>query len=155
MRCAACAIAVVMISGLTVLAQDPPAAQEPPVPAVNGGQRGAAPPRPPRPYEQVITSEAKTDKGVFDVHKVGETYYYEIPKAMLGKELLWVTQIQKNTLGAGFGGTAVGDRVVRWERQENKVFLRSIEYGIVADKSSPVAKAVAEANNDTIVMAFN
>jgi len=154
MKCAACAITVAMIFGLTVFAQDPPA-QEPPAPGGNGGQRGAAPPRAPRPYEQVITSEAKTDKGVFDVHKVGETYYYEIPKAMLGKEFLWVTQIQKNTLGAGFGGAAVGDRVVRWDRQGNRILLRNVEYDIVADKDSPVARAVAEANNDTILMAFN
>src|SRR5262245_28529480 len=104
------AIAVTIIFGLTVFAKDPPAAQEPSVTAAAGCQRGAVPPRAPRPYEQVITAEAKTDKGVFDVHKVGETYYYEIPKAMLGKEFLWVSQIQRNTLGAGFGGSAVGDR---------------------------------------------
>ena len=153
------AIAVVMIFGLTLFAQDPPAPQEPPAAGGGGGggggQRGAPPPRAPRPYEQVVTAEAKTDKGLFDVHKVGETYYYEIPKAKLGKEFLWVTQIQKNTIGAGLGGAAVGDRVVRWERQGNRVFLRNVEYEIVADKDSPVARAVAEANNDTIIMAFN
>jgi Met-zincin/Domain of unknown function (DUF5117)/Domain of unknown function (DUF5118) len=148
------AIIVVMLFGLAIFAQDPPPAQETP-PANGVGQRGGAPPRAPRPYEQVVTAEAKTDKGVFDVHKVGETYYYEIPKAMLGKEFLWVTQIQKNTIGAGFGGAAVGDRVVRWERQGNRVFLRNVAYDIVADKDSPVARAVAEANNETIIMSFN
>src|SRR5262245_19670126 len=148
--------AAVMICALTVFAQEPPAPQEPPAGGNGGGgQRGAAPARAPRPYEQVVTAEAKTDKGVFDVHKVGETYYYEIPKAMFGREFLWVTQIQKNTIGAGLGGAAVGDRVVRWERQGNRVFLRNVEYDIVADKDSPVARAVAEANNDSIIMAFN
>lgn len=147
-------IAALIILGLPAFGQDSPPPQEPAA-AGGAGQRGAAQPRPPRPYEQVITRDAKTDKGVFDVHKVGETYYYEIPKAMLGKDFLWVTQIQKNTLGAGFGGSAVGDRVVRWERQGNRVFLRNVEYGIVADGNSPVAKAVAEANNDTIIIAFN
>ena len=105
-------IAALIILGLPAFGQDSPPPQEP-APAGGAGQRGAAQPRPPRPYEQVITRDAKTDKGVFDVHKLGETYYYEIPKAMLGKDFLWVTQIQKNTLGAGFGGSAVGDRVVR------------------------------------------
>jgi Domain of unknown function (DUF5118) len=107
-------IAALIILGSPAFGQDPPPQE--PAPAGGGGQRGAVQTRPPRPYEQVITRDAKTDKGVFEVHKVGETYYYEIPKTMLGKDFLWVTQIQKNTLGAGFGGSAVGDRVVRWER---------------------------------------
>ena len=38
-------------------------------------------------------------------------------KAELGKDFLWVTQIKRTTLGAGYGGQAVADRVVRWERQ--------------------------------------
>ena len=139
---------------LPVFAQDQPAVQDP-APTAGGGQRGGNAARGPRPYEQVITKEAKTDKGVFDVHKVGETYYYEISKASLGKEFLWVSQIQKNTIGAGYGGAAIGNRVVKWERQGNRVFLRNVNYEIVADKDSPVAKAVAEANNDSIIMAFN
>jgi hypothetical protein len=142
---------------VSAFAQDSPQASESvPVQApANNGQRGAGTARSPRAYEQVITREAKTDKGVFDVHKVGETYYYEIPKAMLGKEFLWVSQIQKNTLGAGYGGSAIGNRVVKWERQGNRVFLRNVDYEIVADKNSPVARAVADANNDSIIMAFN
>jgi len=72
-------IAALFIFGLPAFGQDPPAQE--PAPTGGGGQRGAAqprPPRPPRPYEQVITKDAKTDEGMFDVHKVGETYYYEI-----------------------------------------------------------------------------
>jgi len=151
-------IAAIATLSVMALAQDP-APQEPaPTPgnnANNGGQRGAPAARGPRAYDQVITREAKTDKGVFNVHKVGETYYYEIPKTMLGKEFLLVSQIQKNTIGAGFGGSALGSRVVKWERQGNRVFLRNVNYEIVADPNSAVAKAVAEANNDTIIMAFN
>jgi len=69
-------IAALFILGLPAFGQDPPAQE--PAPTGGGGQRGAAQPRPPRPYEQVITKDAKTDEGMFDVHKVGETYYYEI-----------------------------------------------------------------------------
>src|SRR5262245_6888710 len=152
-------IAGIATVSVAVFAQDP-APQEPATTPANnanngGGQRGGGAARGPRAYDQVITREAKTDKGIFNVHKVGETYYYEIPKAMLGKEFLLVSQIQKNTIGAGFGGSALGSRVVRWERQGNRVFLRNVNYEIVAEKDAPVAKAVAEANNDAIIMAFN
>ena len=132
-------LAAIILVLIPVFAQDPPPTQEAagPAPAANGGgQRGGGAARGPRPYDQVITKEAKTDKGVFYVHKVGESYYYEIPKAMLGKEFLWVSQIQKNTIGAGYGGSALGNRVVKWERQGNRVFLRNVNYEIVADPAS-------------------
>src|SRR5688572_20313546 len=57
--------------------QDPPPTQDPPAQQTGRGGRGNQPN--PRPYNQVITSEAKTDDGVFKVHRIGETLYYEIP----------------------------------------------------------------------------
>ena len=38
-----------------------------------------------KPYDEVITKEAKTDEGLFSVHKVDDTYYYEIPYSLLGR----------------------------------------------------------------------
>ena len=69
--------------------QDPPPQQDPPAQPGRGGGRGNQPS--PRPYDQVITKEAKTDDGIFKVHRIGETLYYEIPKAQLGKDFLWQT----------------------------------------------------------------
>src|SRR5206468_9053543 len=93
---------------------------------------------------------------IFDVHKVKDTYYYEIPKGMFGKEFLWVSQIAKTAPGAGYGGQALGSgRVVKWERRENRVFLLNVDYRMVADKNLPIAKAVDAANNDMIIMSFN
>ena len=89
------------------------------------------------------------------MHRIGERLFYEIPTAQLDKEFLWVSQIARTTIGAGQGGQAVGSRVVKWERRNNRVFLRSISYDIVADRSQPIAQAVEAANNDTILMAFN
>ena len=119
-------------------------------PSGRGGRGGQ-----PRPYNQVITSDARTDNGVFKVHRVGETIYYEIPRSELGKDFLWVTRIKRATIGAGFGGQGVDDRVVRWEQQGNRVFLRQVNYDLVADAKEPIAQAVAAANNPTIIRAFN
>jgi hypothetical protein len=102
----------------------------------------------------VITKDAKTKAGVFKVHQVKDKFYYEIPKAEMGKEFLWVTQIAKTTNGVGYGGQALGNRVVRWEINENRVFLRNINYSVVADPKTPISEAVRNANNDTILMAF-
>jgi len=137
-------------------------AQEPQTPPTGAGPGAGQdfPTRPaqtvePKPYEKVITKEAKSDEGVFTVHTIKEKYYYEIPRSELGKEFLWVSQIARTTLGAGYGGQAAGNRVVRWERRGNRVFLRNVSYEVVADPSLPVARAVQAANNDTIIMAFN
>ncbi|MEX2362503.1 MAG: DUF5118 domain-containing protein, partial [Balneolaceae bacterium] len=35
-----------------------------------------------KPFSKVITSEAKTDDGLFNVHWVSEKLYYEIPDSL-------------------------------------------------------------------------
>ena len=116
------------------------------------GERREAPPL--RPYDRVITREARSDAGVFTVHRVRDRVYYEIPKAMLGREFLWVSQIASTASGAGFGGQAAGNRVVKWERRDRRVLLRSVSYEIVADAKQPIARAVQQSNFDAILMAF-
>ena len=151
------AFACAVIAG----AQDPPTPPQEPAgqqtpPAGAAGPRGALTPpsQDPQPYDRVITKEAKSKKGLFTVHQVKDRYYYEIPKSELNKEYLWVTQIARTTLGVGYGGQALGSRVVRWERNGNKINLRDVNYDVVADPSQPIARAVKAANNNAILMTF-
>jgi hypothetical protein len=109
----------------------------------------------PKPYEKVITKDAKSDEGIFTIHTIKEKVYYEIPKKELNKEFLWVSQIARTTLGVGYGGQAAGNRVVKWERKGNRMLLRNVSYEVVADPKLPVSRAVQAANNDTIILAFN
>jgi len=106
-----------------------------------------------RPYEKVITKDAQTQRGIFTVHRLRNRLYYEIPTAVLGKEFLWVTKIAR-TPGLGYGGMSVGNRVVRWERKDNRVLLRNVSYEVVADHSNPVSLAVRNVSNETVIMAF-
>ena len=131
-------------------AQDPP--QDPPAGGGRGGQQ-----REPeiRPFDRVITKDAKSDEGVFIVHRIRDRVFYEIPKDKLGREFLWVSQIAKTTLGAGYGGQAAGNRVVKWERRGDRILLRGVSYEVVANPAAPIAKAVESANYNPIVMAFN
>ena len=111
-------------------AQDPP--QDPPAGGGRGGQQ-----REPeiRPFDRVITKDAKSDDGVFIVHRIKDRVFYEIPKDKLGRDFLWVSQIAKTTLGAGYGGQAAGNRVVKWERRGDRILLRGVSYEVVADPS--------------------
>jgi hypothetical protein len=131
----------------------PPPATPAPTPGGPRGGPGAAS-QDPQPYEKVITKEAKSKQGIFTVHQVKDKYYYEIPKGELEKEFLWVSQIARTTQGVGYGGQALGSRVVKWQRHGNRIFLRNINYDTVADPKLPIAQAVRAANNDAILMAF-
>jgi hypothetical protein len=150
-----------LIAGLALFtpalwAQGPPEGQQQEQTGPPTGGRGGQQAEPaPRPYERVITADAKTKKGIFTVHQIRSRVYYEIPTAELGKDFLWVSQIAKTTLGVGYGGQAMGNRVIRWEKHNDRIFLRSVSYEIVADPKLPIAKAVQAANNESILMAFN
>ena len=156
---------VIALAAASAFAQEPPptppAPQPEQTPATTPPQTPPTPPGGPptapviRPYDRVITKEAKSDEGLFTVHRIGDRLYYEIPTAQLDKEFLWVSQIARTTIGAGQGGQAVGSRVVKWERRGNRVLLRGVSYDIVADRHQPIAQAVEAANNETILMAFN
>lgn len=105
-------------------------------------------------YSDVITKEAVTSKGVFTTHVVGEKIYFEIPKANLGKEFLLVTRIAE-TPGIAYGGTEVGEAVLRWDKAYGKILLRSVAYDNVASDSLPIAKAVKLSNMEPVVAAFD
>ena len=71
-------------------------------------------------YDDIITKDAITDKGLFDVHKVDENYFYEIPDSLFGREMLVVTRIAKTASGIGFGGGKQNTQVLRWEKDQKK-----------------------------------
>src|SRR5262245_17449096 len=155
LRALALALAVGLVP-VIASAQDPPQTEQGQQDPAQGGGRGGRAQEPViRPYDRVITKEAKSDDGVFAVHRIKDRIYYEIPKARLGREFLWVSQIAKTTLGAGYGGQAAGNRVVKWERHGDRIFLRAISYDVVADPATPIARAVDASNYSPIVMSFN
>ncbi|SHJ85783.1 protein of unknown function [Arenibacter nanhaiticus] len=107
------------------------------------------------PYAKVITKEAKTDKGLFDVHTVGDKYYYEIPDSLFNKEMLMVTRISKTANGIGFGGGKINTKVLRWEKNAKKVLLRVVSYDVVAADSLPVQEAVINSNFEPVLYSFD
>jgi hypothetical protein len=108
-----------------------------------------------QPYEKVITSKAKTDDGLFKVHKVDDKYYFEIPDTLLGREILSVTRIAKTATGIGFGGEELNSQVLRFQRKEKKILLRSVSYNNVANDSLPIAQSVRNSNFEPILVAFD
>jgi len=113
-----------------------------------------------RPYASVITKAAKTRRGMFDVHQIGDTLYFEIPRHELNKDMLLVGRFaraavvdESNPFGA-YGGDEFGERTVRWERMGNRIILRSPSFAIMADTSLPVYRAVRAGNYAPIIATF-
>jgi hypothetical protein len=136
-----------------------------------GGAGGGIGPARPRPYNRVITRDAVTRRGMFDVHRVGDRLYFEIPAKEMGKDELLVGRYafapapEPQGRGAGGGGGGggfgeyagdeFGERTLRWERNGNRVILRSPSFAITADTSLNVYKAVEHSNYGPIIAVLN
>ena len=108
-----------------------------------------------KPYDEVITEKAVSDTGLFDVHKVDEDYFFEIPDSLFGKEMLMVTRIAKTASGIGFGGGKQNTQVLRWEKDTKKVLLRVVSHQVVAADSLPIHEAVVNSNFEPILYRFD
>lgn len=144
------------------------AQQRPTVPPTTGGTpptTGGVPGFPgagsqqrtgPKSYKEVITDKAKTQKGLFWVHKVEDKFYFEIPNGTLGKDVMAITRFSKVAGGGGnYGGEQANQQTLRWEKGPSaNVFLRVITLINVADSTNDIFKAVTNSNVYPIAAAF-
>ncbi len=106
------------------------------------------------PYAKVITKDAKSDEGLFTVHKVDDLFFYEIQDSLFDKEMLMVTRISKTASGIGFGGGKQNTQVLRWQKKDKKVVLRVVSYETFAADSLPVHEAVVNSNFEPVLYTF-
>lgn len=109
----------------------------------------------PKTYKDFITNKAKSDKGLFTVHKVEDSYYYEIPDSLFNRDMLLVTRIAKTATNIGYGGEEVNTSVIRWELKDKKVLMRSVSYRNVASEELPIYQAVKNSNFEPIIASFD
>ncbi|MGZ4886279.1 MAG: zinc-dependent metalloprotease [Candidatus Aminicenantales bacterium] len=150
-------IVLVLCLALTAFSQDKPKqAQEAKV--APPAKQETPPAKPaeaePKPYDQVVTAEFKTQTGLFKVHTNKGKVLFEIPKTELGKDLLLVVQVKKSPTEVSYPGQSVVDMVVRWEQRENRVLLRAVDFSNIADPNDPISAAVTAMETPTIMMAF-
>lgn len=110
-------------------------------------------------YSKVVTKEAVTDSGLFNVHKVKKDYLYEIPFEVLKKDMLWVSRIAQipNGLGGGYvnAGSKTNEQVVHWTRFQDKILLKIKSYANVADSTKAISNSVRVNNYEPILYAFD
>src|SRR6266513_1162319 len=125
--------------------------------------RGGGIPQP-RAYNRVITRDARTRRGMFAVHRVNDKLYFEIPGKELNKDMLLVGRFTRAAatnprLPGGqfgnYGGDQFAERTLRWDRNGNRIILRSPAFTITADTGTPVYRAVENSNYPPIIGVFN
>ena len=115
-------------------------------------------------YNRVITPGAITRRGMFNAHRVGDRLYFEIPTKELNKDQLIVGRYAAAAAAdptlpgvgqAAYGGDQFTEATLRWDREGNRVILRSPSFAIVADTSTSVYNAVRASNYAPIIGVFN
>ncbi|MCC6288906.1 MAG: zinc-dependent metalloprotease [Chitinophagaceae bacterium] len=116
----------------------------------------------PKPFREVITNKAKTDSGLFVIHKVDDRYFFEIADSLTGREMLVVNRISKAAAGMrnfffGYAGDMIGSSVIRFDKgPNNKLFLKKVSFDEISkDSSMPMFKAVTNSNVLPIVASFD
>jgi len=110
-------------------------------------------------YGKIVTKEAKSDEGLFTVHKVDKKYYFEIPNKLLDKDMLLVSRLSKlpSDLGGGYvnAGSETNEQLVVWQRFQDKVLLKVKSSNAVADASLPISISVKSNNYEPVLFAFD
>jgi len=110
-------------------------------------------------YKEIVTKDAVTDSGLFNVHRVKSSYYYEIPFVHLEKDMLWVSRIAQlpSGLGGGFvnAGSKTNEQVVHWQRFQNKLLLKIKSYTNIADSTKAISNSVRVNNYEPTLYAFD
>ena len=116
----------------------------------------------PRSYKEVITDKARTDDGLFKVHKVDDKWFFEIPDSLLGRDIIVVNRITRSSVNSpksfgGYAGDQINESVIRFEKGPNyKLYLKSVSFTTVSkDSTQPMYQAVMNSNMQPIAAAFD
>ncbi len=111
-----------------------------------------------KPYKEIITSGAITQKGLFTVHHINDKWYFEIADSLLGRDILTVTRYSGTPGGSRlYGGEVANEQTVYWEKSPgNKLMLRvNIYVSSAGDSTQAIARAVRTSSVNPIVAAFD
>lgn len=153
---------LLLMAAATVPAQDKKKSAPPAPPPANGAPASSGPKKGPVAYKEVITDKARSDSGLFLVHKVEDKYYFEIADSLLNRDILVVNRISKAAAGMrnfffGYAGDQIGSNVIRFEKgPNNKLFLKKVSFDEISkDSTQAMYKSVTNSNLLPIVAAFD
>ncbi len=108
------------------------------------------------PCRPGLPQQLRTLKGLFTVHVVCDHVLYEIPLAMLDRDMLLNTEFAALSAGTEklAPGAVVENRLVRWTRRGNKVYLEAVTYEMRAPNMPSLQRGVEAASLRPVIKAF-
>lgn len=106
-----------------------------------------------KPYAEIITKNTRTQQGFITVHQKENKYFFEIPNAILNRDILIVNRVAKASADMrngsnGYAGDQIGETVYRFEKgRDKKIFLRRISFSEYSKDSTTTMFAGVQKNN--------
>ena len=103
-----------------------------------------------------MDQKVETVVGMFKIHVICDHVMFEIPAAMLNRDMLLNTEFAALSTGSDFvaPGSVVDNRVIRWVRRGNKLYLENVRYEMWAQNMSSLQRGVESASLRTVIKAF-
>lgn len=110
-----------------------------------------------KPVSSIVSKGTESKNGMINIHRNGDKYYFEIPDALLKRQLLLTSWLVKVPGGSPkFGGEIMNTRTIYFEKGfGSKMLMRVVTVGNQTDPRNNIAKAVNDANIDPIAMIFD
>jgi hypothetical protein len=111
----------------------------------------------PQAYDKVVVKSATSDSGLLLVHRTEGKILFEIHDSLIGRDMLWLTRIAaaaEDLSPFTNAGSNVHEYLVRFERDGDRVLLRSQGTRYVADSALPIARSVAANTFSPILRSF-
>lgn len=110
-----------------------------------------------KPYDELITKDAKSDDGLFLSHNIDDKFYFEIPDSLLNRDMLLVTRVSKlPTSSIAFhAGKKTNEMLVVWEKFRDKILLKVKSYDAIANDSLPISLSVKNNFYEPTLHAFD
>ncbi|MGH8248091.1 MAG: DUF5117 domain-containing protein, partial [Gammaproteobacteria bacterium] len=104
-----------------------------------------------------MEQKTETLPGLFTFHVICDHILVEIPPAMLNRDMLLNTEFAALSTGSDYvaPGSVVDNRVVRWIRRGNKVYLENVRYEMFAQNMPNLQRGVESASLRTVIRAFD
>lgn len=107
--------------------------------------------------DDFFEDEVKHKEGLFGLYQEAGKLYFEIDKELLEEEILVVSRIKGHVKGLNFGGAGMRSRpqqVIRWQKHNDNLILRSVSYNAVANEEDPIYQSVVNNNFEPIIQSF-
>ena len=90
-----------------------------------------------------VPDDARTEEGLFTVHRTDDRILFEIPDALLGRDMAVMSRFAQAQEGLASGGDRMApNMVVRWEEREGRILLRAVSHSDSAEEDTPLHLAV-------------